>query len=233
MARPNRFIVEARLAGGRLVRAHLADPGRLRELLRPGVPLRLRPAPPDRNRRTAFTVALVRAPQPPHPWVSLDTTLPNRLAARLLAAGRVAGIGRGWTIQPEVRRGRSRFDFLLTRAGQEPILAEVKSVTLVEGGVALFPDAPTLRGTRHVRELTEVAAGGGRGLVLFAVQRHDARVVRPHSATDPAFAAALRDARQAGVRLRAARFRLGAGGQARWLGALPVQIPPPPGGTPG
>jgi sugar fermentation stimulation protein A len=222
--RPNRFIVEADLAGGERVTAHLADPGRLRELLLPGVALRLRPATPHPGRRTRFTVALVRAPMAPRPWVSLDTTLPSRLAEGLLVAGGIAGVGRGWSLRREVRHAGSRFDFELRDRGDVRMLVEVKSVTLVEGGAALFPDAPTVRGTRHVRELTAVSAAGGRALVLFVVQRHDACEVRPNPAADAEFAAALVAARAAGVLLRAARFRLHASGRARWLGPLPVRI---------
>ena len=91
VSRPNRFIVHARVAR-RVVQAHLPDPGRLRELLVPGAELRLRPAPPERPRRTAYTVELVRASAPPRPWVSVVTTRANELAHRLLAAGAVRGV---------------------------------------------------------------------------------------------------------------------------------------------
>jgi sugar fermentation stimulation protein A len=222
-ARPNRFIVEAVLADGRQVQAHLADPGRLRELLLPGAELRLRPVAPESQRRTRYTVALVRSSEPPRVWVSVDTTLPNRLARRLLEEGRVRGAPRGWTVRPEVRHGASRFDFELRGDGGDSMLVEVKSVTLVANGVALFPDAPTVRGARHVRELAAVAGNGGRAMVLFVVQRNDARLVRPNPATDPDFALALAEARGAGVLLRAARFRLTPSGRATWLGPLPVR----------
>ena len=154
----------------------------------------------------------------------MDTTLPNRLAAELIRAGRVRGFGRGWSVRREVRRGRSRFDLRLTR-GREEAWAEVKSVTLVEKGIARFPDAPTVRGTRHVRELEQIALYGERALILFVVQRCDAHAVVPHSRMDPAFSRALVSARRAGVMLRAARFRLTPGGKARYVGPLPVRTP--------
>ncbi|MFQ5669678.1 MAG: DNA/RNA nuclease SfsA [Acidobacteriota bacterium] len=222
--RPNRFIIEADLENGRRVRCHLADPGRLAELLRPGAVLRLRPAPAGIRRRTSYSAVLVRAPDPPHAWVSLDTSLPNRLAATLLRQGRVGGIGRGWRVRPEVRHHHSRFDFELSRPGGRRLLVEVKSVTLVEAGTARFPDAPTARGARHLHELARFVASGGEALLLFVVQRHDARRVRANTATDPAFAAALGEARRAGVRIRAVRYRLEASGRAICMGAVPVRV---------
>lgn len=226
LSRPNRFLVVARLRGGRRVRAHLADPGRLRELLVPGARLRLRPAHAS-GRKTRFTVALVRAPGKRGCWVSVDTSLANRLAEALVRAGRVRGLPRRCTVHREVRRGRSRFDLLLAPEGGPEILVEVKSVTLVEDGLALFPDAPTARGRRHLAELEAHARAGGRAAVLFVAQRPDARAVAPNEATDPGFARALRSAARAGVRLRGAVFRLSARGEATWLGPIPVRLRPP------
>lgn len=223
-ARPSRFIVEASLEDGSRVEAHLADPGRLRELLIPGASLRLRPVEPERSRRTRYSVALARSQESPGTWVSLDTTLPNRLAGELLRQGKVDGAPHGWKIEREVRHGRSRFDFRLRDNGRE-MFVEVKSVTLVENGLALFPDAPTKRGVRHVQELTEIAQGGGSALLLFVVQREDAQRVSPHAGIDPEFAEALTLAARAGVLLRATRYRLSRDGNATWLGSLPVELP--------
>ena len=223
VARPNRFIVTARLTDGRLVRCHMADPGRLRELLLPGVILRLRPAPAGGVRRTAFSVVLVRASAAPRPWVSLDTTLPNRLAGDLLRRGVIRGLGGCSALRREIPHGRSRFDFLLSPRRGMDTLVEVKSVTLVVNGVGRFPDAPTIRGTRHLRELTLHVQEGGRAAVLFVVQRPDAASVRAHEETDPEFAQALATARRAGVMLRAVRYRLTGAGGASYLGPVPVR----------
>lgn len=224
--RPNRFIVIARLPGGTHVEAHLADPGRLRELLVPGAELRLRCADSPATRRTDHTVTQVRSPVPPRAWVSVDTMRANRLAERLLREGRVRGIGRGWDVRREVRREGSRFDFELRRDGRV-MLVEVKSVTLVEDGVGLFPDAPTARGVRHVIELTRHVRGGGEATILFVIQRGDAACVRPHRLIDPAFADALAHARAAGVLLRAAAFAIDGGGDAKHLGSRQVRLPRP------
>jgi len=222
VARPNRFEVIARAAGSE-VRCHLADPGRLKELLIPGAELRLRVAEPGADRKTRYTVSLVRANASPRPWVSVEAARANGLARGLLESGRIRGIGRGWELRREVRHGRSRFDFLLSR-GSERMYVEVKSVSLVEGAVARFPDAPTDRGARHVRELTAIVRGGGRALVLFVVQRADALTVKPAWRIDPAFGEALAGAAAAGVMLRAARFRLAATGTASYLGPARVRL---------
>ena len=227
-SRPNRFLVQARLGNGRTVLAHLADPGRLRELLLPGAALRLRRAPPGSARKTRYSVLLVRSRTPPRPWVSLDTSLANSLAEDLLSNGRVRGVGAGWRVRREVRHGSSRFDFLLSRDGGQEMFVEVKSVTMVVDGRGLFPDAPTARGARHVRELEGIARDGGQAAVLFIAQRQDARSVTPHRILDPAFTEALLAAARGGVLLRAARFRLSEDGAATWEGSVPVHLP---GGT--
>jgi sugar fermentation stimulation protein A len=151
--------------------------------------------------------------------VSVDSTLPNRLAYDLLLAGKVRGVRKGSVLRREVPHGRSRFDFL----AEPNTFVEVKSVTLVENGVARFPDAPTVRGARHVRELAEMVRDGGRAMVLFVVQRDDAVRVEPNRPTDPDFADALTDARRAGVMLRACRFRLDDNGNAVYAGTVPVR----------
>jgi sugar fermentation stimulation protein A len=221
VARPHRFAVEAELRDGSRIVAHLADPGRLRELLLPRAELRLRPAARP-GRKLPWTVALVRSPSTPRVWVSVEPGRGNGLAEGLLAGGCVRGVGSGWSVRREVACGRSRFDFLLERGG-ERLWVEVKSVTLVEDGVALFPDAPTARGRRHVDELRELVAAEDRAMVLFVVQRGDAARVRPHRGIDPELADALRDARRAGVLLRAAMFRLDREARAELVGPLPVR----------
>jgi sugar fermentation stimulation protein A len=225
IARPNRFVVRAALEDGGEVEAHLPDPGRLTELLVPGARLRLRPARPEAERRTPFGVALVQSSASSRPWVSVETARANDLAEDLLAKGAVHGVGRGWSIRREVRRGNSRFDFLLEKPGGQRLWAEVKSVTLVDDGIARFPDAPTARGRRHLEELTGMVQKGERALALFVVQRGDARVVVPHRRLDPALADALGAARRAGVLVRAVAFGISPAGWARYLGPLPVRLP--------
>ncbi len=230
LERPNRFVVHARLRNGRRAVAHLADPGRLRELLVPGRRLWLRPVASP-TRKTQWSAALVESPGSSG-LVSLDTGLPNRLIGRALEEDAIDEL-RAWRLERgEHTVGHSRFDFLLQRRrggrGPRRMLLEVKSVTLVEDRVGLFPDAVTARGARHVRELTDLQGSGDwTTAVLFVLQRPDADRIMPDAAIDPDFARALADARRAGVRLLGRRCLVDLEGLT--LGtAVPVRLPRAP-----
>ena len=197
VARPNRFLIVARRGRQRILAA-CRDPGRLEALLRPGVELRLLPARPGR-RRTAFDVALVRCGRT---WTSLVPVLANRILEAALASGHVPGLSGARVLAREPAHGRGRFDFRIAHRGRR-VLTEVKSVGLVVEGRALFPDAPTARGTRHVRALARHARRGGAGLLVFVAQRSDAASVAPCRTIDPDFGRALAEARRSGVRLLA------------------------------
>lgn len=203
--RPNRFVVEARVPGGVVdiqeeAVAHLADPGRLRELLVPGRRMGLRPEAPSPTRATRWTALLVESPDGSG-WVSLNTTVPNRLVRAALDANALSEFD-GWTLAGrEVAFGSSRLDFLLENAEGRRMYVEVKSVTLVEDGVALFPDAVTTRGARHLEELIRARDEGHAAAVLFALQRPDARRIVAARSIDPTFANALARAEHAGVRV--------------------------------
>lgn len=195
--RPNRFLAVVDL-GGRSERAHVPDPGRLRELLVPGAELRLRAAPAP-GRRTAWDVIGVRCPQG---WVNIDSRLPNLLFAEALREGRLEEFPAGCSIQAEPRFGASRLDFLL-ECGGPSCLVEVKGCTLVVDGLALFPDAPTLRGSRHLEELIEAKTAGYRACVVMVVKHPGGEAFAPKEDTDPLFAATLRRAAAAGVEVLA------------------------------
>jgi sugar fermentation stimulation protein A len=204
VARPNRFLVQTCLADGTLVEAHLPDPGRLRELLVEERRVWLRHASRP-GRKTHWTLVLAQTPVGDG-LVSLDTTLPNRLIGHALRLGVLEELS-GWALErAEVPVGRSRFDFLLSSPTGSRLLLEVKSITLVESGVGLFPDAVTQRGARHLRELAEAAqVEDQEAAVLFVAQRSDVHRVRAAPEIDPRFAEALADARGAGVRVLARR----------------------------
>lgn len=197
--------------GSTIVEVHMADPGRLNELLLPDRRVWIRWAASP-TRKTDWSAVLVEAPDG-EGLVSVDTTLPNRLVRRALEAGVLEEL-EGWALErAEFRLGRSRIDFLLAREGRRLAL-EVKSVTLVEDGVALFPDAVTARGARHVRELADVAgsvdAEGRRweAAILFVLQRPDAGRIEAARSIDPDFAEALAEAKAAGVRVLGRRCRV-------------------------
>jgi sugar fermentation stimulation protein A len=197
--RPNRFLLRCQAPAG-VVEAHLGDPGRLRELLLPGRRVWLRPAAASPARRTRWTAVLVESPAGDG-LVSLDTTLPNRLIHAALLAGALPELA-GYSLERrEAQLGRSRIDFLLADGAGSRLALEVKSVTLVEGRLALFPDAVTARGARHVRELTAHVRDGGAAAILFVLQRPDADRIVAARAIDGVFADALAEAQAAGVRV--------------------------------
>jgi sugar fermentation stimulation protein A len=180
----------------------------LGELLLPGRTVWLHPADKHRNpqRRTAYDLVLVTFGDR---LVSVDARLPGQLVGKALRHGQLAGLESYTTVRREVSLGQSRLDFRLEAgSGSPPCWVEIKSVTLVEGSTALFPDAPTLRGQRHVRELTQAAERGERAAVIFVVQRNDAERFTPHDEADPAFGQVLRQAAQTGVQVYAWRCRV-------------------------
>ncbi|MEQ9400573.1 MAG: DNA/RNA nuclease SfsA [Longimicrobiales bacterium] len=223
-ARPNRFVVHAEVDGAEVV-AHLADPGRLRELLIPGARMGLRPETPSATRKTAWTALLVETPDG-NGWVSVNTTIPNRLIDVALRAGALEEFD-GWRyVRREVPWGASRLDFLMEREGPAPgtarlLYVEAKSVTLVEGGVALFPDAVTARGARHLEELIHVVEAGHAAAVLFVLQRPDAGRIVAARHIDPVFSDTLARAEASGVRVLGRRCRVGWDG-IELLGAVPA-----------
>jgi sugar fermentation stimulation protein A len=136
--------------------------------------------------------------------VSVDARLPTPLLQEALGQGGAAGL-EGYRVKKrEPTLGKGRFDLLLEK-GEKLLIAETKSVTLVNKGVALLPDAPTRRGVRHLEEGTRSVVSGLAAAIVFVVQREDARAFTPNVTADPAFASALRTAAEAGVRILAYR----------------------------
>ncbi len=199
-SRPNRFLVIA-TRGGEPIKAFLPNPGRLRELLRPNARLRLLPAANSR-RSTSFDVLAVQAGER---WVCLDTRLANEAVAWALRERRLLEFRRFRFIDREVKCRDVRFDFGLESPGKSWL--EVKACSLVVRRRALFPDAPTQRGVKHMRRLMDRVQKGDGAAVLFIVMR-DAERFAPNDATDPAFGDALRRAFSAGVGVRAYRAHL-------------------------
>ncbi len=194
--RPNRFIVHCLLDGqDERVVAYLPNPGRLRELFLPGVTLDLveNAGAHDSSRKTAYTVVAVR--RPPGRPIMLHTHQTNTVARLLLEQRRVPGLEDATVVKAEHTVGRSRFDFLLERGGA-PLLLEVKSCTLVGERVAMFPDAITARGARHVAELAELSREGTATAVLFVIHWPEARIFSPDYHTDLEFARTLLVARE-------------------------------------
>ncbi|MEC7641536.1 MAG: DNA/RNA nuclease SfsA [Nitrospinota bacterium] len=195
LERPNRYLAKVRI-DGKTISAHVPDPGRLPGLLIPGRRARLiyNPGP---KRKTDFTLALIRYKTI---WVSVFPIFANRLVQQGLEGRKISCLEGYESFQKEVNSGNSRFDFQL-RYSNNTAFVEVKSVSLVEGTVGKFPDAPTERGRKHVQELIELRKGGIRAIVLFISQRSDTKTITSNDAIDPKFAVCLREAHAAGVEL--------------------------------
>ena len=194
LRRPNRFIAHIEIAGKEEI-CHVKNTGRCRELLPAGARVWCEDALSP-TRKTRYDLISV---QKGHRIINMDSQAPNKAAGQWLAAG---GLGAIENLKAESRHGDSRFDFSFTKDGI-PCFLEVKGVTLETDGVCAFPDAPTLRGAKHLRELSALAAQGYGAYILFVIQMEDVRYLHPNDATDPAFGKALREAAAAGVTILA------------------------------
>jgi len=202
LERPNRFTVIFKTLE-KEAKAHLRDPGRLKELLIPEVRLLLRQALKPDSRKTKYDVIAVWSK---NIWVLINSGFHSDLAAELLESRLLPEFSDYKIKKREFTFGKSRIDFLLSR-GEEEMLLEVKGCTLVEDGLAKFPDAPTERGKKHVEELVGAKNKGMNSAVLFLITRDDARAISPNWEMDPAFSGALSQAQQKGVELTAYSFK--------------------------
>lgn len=196
LARPNRFVALCRLPDGEEVQAHVKNTGRCRELLLPGVTVWLQ-RHHDPARKTAWSLVTVKKGEI---LINLDSQAPNQLVAEALAEGllQLPGFETPTLIRREQRYRQSRFDFYLEQNDRAAFL-EVKGVTLEEDGLALFPDAPTLRGVRHLEELMTAAEEGYGAFVLFVIQMKGVHTFSPNDRTHPDFGRTLRMAAERGV----------------------------------
>ena len=194
LARPNRFIAHVEIGGEAQV-VHVKNTGRCRELLTPGALVWCQESN-NPNRKTKFDLIAV---QKGDRLINMDSQAPNIAAGEWLRSG---GLGEIENLKAESFHGDSRFDFSFTKDGRQCFL-EVKGVTLENDGVCAFPDAPTERGTKHLKGLTRLAREGFGAYVLFVIQMPDIKYLHPNDDTDPAFGAALREAMDAGVQILA------------------------------
>lgn len=198
VSRPNRFIAVAELDGREEI-CHVMNTGRMRELLVPGAEIFLLPAE-NPARKTKFDLVAVRRGDE---IVNIDSLAPNRVAAEYIPT-----LFPGCKlIKPETKFGNSRFDFYI-EDNFDKIFLEVKGATLNRDGIAMFPDAPTLRGAKHLRELAAAKAQGYRAAVLFVIAMKGIFSFVPNRETDPDFADALLEAARAGVEIYAVDCRV-------------------------
>lgn len=203
LKRYKRFMADVELPGGEVVTAHTPNTGSMLQCAVPGHRVLLSQSD-DPKRKLKFTLELIEVNGC---WVDTNTQRANRVVEEGLRTGRIEGLA-GYEVFPESRYGDSRIDFLL-RKGDEKVLVEVKNVTLTDGGTtALFPDAVTLRGQKHLRELSSAVRQGYRAIILFLVQRGEATAFAPADAIDPAYGRLLREVCAAGVEPLACRTRV-------------------------
>lgn len=201
LSRPNRFLAHV-MVNGKEVVCHVKNTGRLTELLIPGVRVILQhhPDAAASRRKTEYSlIGAERSASSNYAWVNIDSQAPNQAAFEWLTAGNgLPFCPRPQDIRREVRWGSSRFDLSFSYDGT-PWLMEVKGVTLDINGTAMFPDAPTERGIKHLNELCEAAGQGYGAAVLFVIQMKGCHAFAPHRERHPAFADALFHAKENGV----------------------------------
>lgn len=195
LSRPNRFVARVEAEGEELV-CHVKNTGRCRELLVPGATVWLEESP-NPSRKTKFDLIAVEKGER---LINMDAQAPNKVFGEWAAAG---GFREGLTLlRPETTYRSSRFDFYWESSKSRGFV-EVKGVTLEEDGVVRFPDAPTLRGVKHLDELVKAREAGYEAAVCFVIQMEDVRWFAPNDETHPEFGQALRRAAQAGVEILA------------------------------
>ena len=194
LARPNRFIAQVEL-DGRTETVHVKNTGRCRELLVPGATIYVEGSD-NPKRKTKYDLIAVEKGSL---LINMDAQAPNYLFAEWAGAG---NFRENLTLlRPETTWGNSRFDFYWEDSLGTRGFVEVKGVTLEEEGLALFPDAPTERGVKHLRELIACRAAGYEAAVCFVIQMAGMKGFSPNERTHPDFGAALREARDAGVEI--------------------------------
>lgn len=195
LERPNRFIARC-LINGEEITVHVKNTGRCRELLIAGAEVYLEKSS-NLNRKTQFDLIAVKKGEI---LINMDSQCPNIAAKEWLEEGR--WLKNPTLVKPESKYGNSRIDFYLENES-EKALVEVKGVTLEKNGRAMFPDAPTERGTRHVNELIKAHSEGYKTAVLFVIQMKGVKEFMPNITTDKAFAKALKKADESGVEILA------------------------------
>lgn len=199
LCRPNRFIAHVQI-NGNVETVHVKNTGRCRELLTEGAQVWCQKSS-NPNRKTQYDLICV---QKGNRLINMDSQAPNVAVGEWLRNGGFSNVS---DVRPEVKFENSRFDFAFQKDGK-PCFMEVKGVTLENEGICAFPDAPTTRGAKHLRELSRAVEAGYSAYVLFVIQMSDVQALYPNDATDPEFSEALRQASRAGVQVLALECKI-------------------------
>jgi sugar fermentation stimulation protein A len=221
LRRCQRFLLDVRLKeSGEVVVAHCPNTGSMLGINQPGSRCLLL-ASDDPKRRLRFTLEAVRVGRI---WVGAHPLRANTVGREALEAGLVRGVSGVTSVRAEVPYGTaSRADLVLQTRRGAPWFVEIKSVSLAEDGVSLFPDAVTERGRKHLDELAKVVREGGRSLMLFVATRDDVSLLRPAWSIDPTYAKRLGEVAREGVIVRAVTSRVTRTRMVA-IGALPVDV---------
>lgn len=194
--RYKRFLADVRLDDGTVVIAHCTNSGSMKSCLEDDAEVYLTPVN-DPKRKTKFTWEMIKINGD---WVGINTGNPNKLAFEAISEGSIAELQGYTTVKREVTFGDSRFD-VYAENDQEKCFVEVKNVSMKEGSYALFPDAVTTRGQKHLKTLMEVKAQGIRAVMLYVIQRSDVDIFAPAKQIDPDYTNALKLAHENGVEI--------------------------------
>lgn len=192
--RYKRFLADVELDNGEVVTAHCTNSGSMKTALEEGAEVYLSPVN-DPKRKTKFTWEMIRINGD---WVGINTNTPNKLAFELISAGEIEGLQGYDLVKPEVKFGDSRFDIYAENM-KERCFVEVKNVSMKDGDFAVFPDAVTTRGKKHLQTLMQVKEQGIRAVMLYVIQRMDVDKFAPAWQIDKAYAETLLKAVENGV----------------------------------
>lgn len=194
--RYKRFLADVELSNGETVIAHCTNSGSMKSCLEDGAPVFLSPVK-NSKRKTRFTWEMIRIN---NGWVGINTSVPNKIAYSWIRENKIPGLMGYDEVRREVKYDDSRIDIYASKEG-EKCFTEVKNVTLKEGDKALFPDAVTVRGQKHLKTLTNLKEKGFRAVMLYVVQRMDVDTFAPAKEIDPHYAELLKNAYKKGVEI--------------------------------
>lgn len=194
--RYKRFLADIKLDDGTIVIAHCTNSGSMKSCLENGAEVYLTPVN-DPKRKTRFTWEMIKINGN---WVGINTAVPNKLAFDAISAGTIPELSGYSNVKREVVFSDSRFDVYAEKEGEKCFI-EVKNVSMKEGNYALFPDAVTTRGQKHLRTLMEVKKQGMRAVMLYVIQRSDVNVFAPAKEIDAIYAHTLKEAYAKGVEI--------------------------------
>lgn len=194
--RYKRFLADIELESGEIVIAHCTNSGSMKTCIQEGAPVYLTPVN-DPKRKTKLTWEMIFINGN---WVGINTSVPNVLAFESIRDGKIKKLKGYSSVRREVVFGDSRFD-IFAENGHEKCFVEVKNVTMKEGEFALFPDAVTIRGKKHLETLIQVKKQGIRAAMLYVIQRMDVEKFGLAKEIDPDYAATLKKAYKAGVEI--------------------------------